>query len=146
MNTVERLVDANVGRVWNLVCAVERWDQMLPTIQKVSRLDAGGPVGLGARFEVRQPGLPKAVYEITEWDAGSGFTWVSSSPGVSTTASHRLQAESGQTRLTLGIAWTGPLAGLVRLLLGTKARRMVEQEAEAFTRLAERGDVGDAAR
>ena len=142
MQPVERLIDASADRVWHLVGDVERWDRMLPTINQVTRVDAGDPVGVGARFEVRQPGLPKAVYEITEWRPGSGFTWVSSSPGVRTTATHELGSESGRTRLALAITWTGALAGVVRLVLGAKARRMVEQEADTFARLAETG--GDA--
>src|SRR5690348_16679533 len=100
MGNVERLIDAGADRVWRLISDLDRWDRMLPTMQKVSRLDARGPVGIGARFEVRQPGLPKAVYEITEWEPGSGFRWVASAPGVRTTATHELRVEHGQTRLT----------------------------------------------
>ena len=84
MSEVERNVEASRDRVWDLVSDVERWDRMLPTIRQVTRVGAAGPIGVGARFEVRQPGLPKAVYEITEWEPGSGFTWVSSSPAVRT--------------------------------------------------------------
>ena len=125
--------------MWSLVGDVERWDDLLPTVQQVTRLDGGGPVGVGARFEVRQPGLPKAVYEITEWEPRVGFTWVASAAGVRTTATHEIRSQDGQTLLVLGIAWTGPLAGLVRLLMATKARRMVEQEADTFAQLANDG-------
>lgn len=146
MSRVERLVDAEAGRVWSLVSDVERWDRILPTMRQVTRVGTdGGPLGVGARFEVVQPGLAKAVYEITEWRPGNGFTWVSSAPGVRTTATHELTAESGRTRLSLSLAWSGPLAGVVRLLLGSKARRMVEQEAATFARLAE-SDGGDGGR
>jgi hypothetical protein len=108
---------------------------MLPTMLEVSQLGAG-PVGVGTRFRVRQPGLPPAVYSITQWEPGRGFVWESSSPGVRTTASHEVSACGAGSRLALGITWTGPLAGVVRLLLGSKARRMVEQEADAFVRQA----------
>jgi hypothetical protein len=39
--------------------------------------------------------------------------------------------------IVLGIQWSGPLAGVVRRLVGPKAGRMVAQEADAFVRLAE---------
>lgn len=144
MSRVERQIDADAGRVWSLVGDVEHWDRILPTMRQVTRIDAdGGPVGVGARFEVKQPGLVKAVYEITEWRPGSGFTWASSAPGVRTTAGHELTAEDGRTRLALDLTWSGPLAGLVRILLGGKAQRMVEQEAETFARLAATSDGGD---
>lgn len=139
MKPVERVIDAGADRVWSLVGDVERWGDLLPTMEEVTRL-GGGPVGVGVRFAVRQPGLPKAVYEMTEWRPGAGFTWTAAAAGVRTTATHEIEAVGEQSRLTLGIEWTGPLAGLVALLLGGKARRMVEQEADTFARLAVAGD------
>jgi hypothetical protein len=94
MNAVERRIDAGVDRVWELVGDVEHWDDLLPTMQQVTRLDGGGPVGEGARFEVRQPGLPKAVYEITDWEPGVGFTWVAAATGVRTTATHEIRDDN----------------------------------------------------
>jgi hypothetical protein len=44
----------------------------------------------------------------------------------------------------LKLTWSGPLAGLVRLLLGAKAQRMVEQEAASFAELAEGRSEGPA--
>lgn len=142
MVRVERLAAGDTDRVWSLVGDIERWDRILPTMTRVTRLDAGEPLGVGARFDVEQPGLRAAVYEITEWRPGIGFTWESSAPGVRTTATHNLRTDAGRTRLTLGVSWSGPLSGLVRLLLGGKARRMVEKEADVFVRLAE-ADGGD---
>jgi hypothetical protein len=135
MMVVERRIVAGADLVWRLVGDVERWDEMLPTIQEITRLDQGGQVGRGARFEVRQPGLPRAVYEITEWEPRVGFTWVAAAAGVRTTATHELRCHDGQTLLSLGIAWAGPLAGPARFLMSTKTRRMVEQEADTFARL-----------
>lgn len=136
MIVVERIVDVGTDDMWQLLSDLQRWDRMLPTVQRVSRLGVGGPVGEGARFEVHQPGLPKAVYEITEWNPGHGFSWEASSPGVRTTASHEVRARANGTQLVLGIAWTGPLARVARVVLESKVRRMVEQEADAFVRLA----------
>jgi hypothetical protein len=110
-------------------------------MQQVTRI-GDAPIGPGSRFEVQQPGLPKAVYEITHWEPGRAFTWVSSAGGVRTTASHRLQPTSDGTVLALGIEWSGPLAWMARLLASSKARRMVEQEAETFVRLGERAEQG----
>lgn len=140
---VERRVAADTDRVWDLVGDVEHWDQILPTVRQVTRLGAGGPPGIGARYELRQPGLPRAVYEITEWVPGSHFTWVASSPGVRTTATHGIRVDRGETRLTLGVAWAGPLAGVVGLLLGSKSRRMVGLEADTFARLAQDRPAGN---
>jgi hypothetical protein len=113
-------------------------------MKKVAHIGGTGP-GVGSRFDVEQPGLPRSTYEISVWRPGSGFTWVASAPGVRTAAGHELSAENGRTRLTLSVAWSGPLAGLVRLFLGAKVQRMVEQEADTFARLATSGGCGDGA-
>jgi uncharacterized protein YndB with AHSA1/START domain len=140
MVEIERHIAADVDRVWELVSDLERWGPRLPTMRDVTRVEGSGPVGVGSRYRVRQPGLPPAVYEIDEWKPGSHFTWVASAPGVRTTASHRVVAEDGGTRLALSVVWSGPLAGVVRLLLESKAARMVATEAETFASLAEADD------
>jgi carbon monoxide dehydrogenase subunit G len=147
---VEREIAADAQRLWSLVSDLERWDELLPTVQQITRIGPEGPIGVGTRFAVRQPGLPKAVYEVTDWRPGRGFTWVASAGGVRTTASHEV-LEAGRStdgasgcRLVLKLTWSGPLAGLVRLLLGAKAQRMVEQEAASFAELAEGRSEGAA--
>jgi hypothetical protein len=48
-----------------------------------------------------------------------------------------VQDDGGGSRLDLTLEWSGPLAWVLELLIGRKARGMVETEAETFTRLAE---------
>jgi len=128
---------ATPDRLWSLASDVERWGDRLPTVDVVRPLGSG-PTGVGSRFEVRQPGLPKAVWEVTDWQQqGRSFTWVSTSPGIRSTAVHAVQDISGGSRLDLSLEWSGPLARVLELLIGRKARGMVETEAETFTRLAE---------
>ena len=123
-------------RLWSLASDVERWGDRLPTVDSVRPL-ASGPTGVGSRFEVRQPKLPKAVWEVTDWQPGRSFTWVSTSPGIRSTAVHAVHDDGGGSRLDLSLEWSGPLAPILELLIGRKARDMVETEAETFTRLAE---------
>ena len=124
-------------RLWSLASDVERWGDRLPTVDSVRSLGSG-PVAVGSRFEVRQPGLPRAVWEVTDWQRqGRSFTWVSTSPGIRSTAVHTVHGDEDGSRLELSLAWSGPLAPVLELLLGRKARGMVETEAETFARLAE---------
>ena len=123
-------------RLWSLASDVERWGDRLPTVDSVRPL-AGGPTGTGSRYEVRQPGLPKATWEVTDWQPGRSFTWVSTSPGIRSTAVHTVQEDGDGSRLDLSLAWSGPLARVLELLIGRKARGMVETEALTFARLAE---------
>ena len=48
-----------------------------------------------------------------------------------------MQRDGDGSRLDLSLEWSGPLARLLELLIGRKARGMVETEAETFARLAE---------
>jgi hypothetical protein len=73
---------------------------------------------------------------VTEWQQEArSFTWVSTSPGIRSTAVHAVRDEDGGSRLDLSLEWSGPLARVLELLVGRKARGMVEIEAETFTRL-----------
>lgn len=126
-------------RTWELISDLERWDSMLPTVQRIERLDTG-PIGTGSRFRVSQPGLLTAVYSILEWSPDRGFTWESRTPGVRTMASHWISERQDGSQLTLGLEWSGPLAGMVRRLLGSKARRMVDSEADTFAALSSSND------
>ena len=67
---------ATPARLWSLASDVERWGDRLPTVDSVRPLTSG-PTGVGARYEVRQPRLPRAVWEVTDWQPGRSFTWVS---------------------------------------------------------------------
>jgi len=128
---------ASPDRLWSLASDVERWGDRLPTVDSVRPLGSG-PTGVGSRFEVRQPGLPKAVWEVAEWQQQSrSFTWVSSSPGTRSTAVHTVHDDDDGSRLDLSLEWSGPLARVLELLIGRKARGMVETEAVTFARLAE---------
>lgn len=137
MCEVRCATSADAGRVWELVGDIENWARVLPTLRQVVRLTGAGAIGVGDRFAVHVIGLPKAVYEITDWQPGRSFTWVASSSGVRTTAVHTLESRPGGTDLLLSLEWSGPLARLARLLVGPKARRMVELEAATFARRAE---------
>lgn len=128
---------ATPDRLWSLASDVERWGDRLPTVDSVRPLGTG-PIGVGSRFEVRQPGLPKAVWEVADWQQPArSFTWVSMSPMIRSTAEHTVLEDGAGSRLDLSLEWTGPLARLLELLIGRKARGMVETEAATFARLAE---------
>jgi Polyketide cyclase / dehydrase and lipid transport len=129
---------ATPALLWSLASDVERWGDRLPTVDSVRPLTSGS-TGVGSRYEVRQPRLPRAVWEVTAWQPGRSFTWVSSSPGVRSTAVHTVHDDGDGSRLELSLDWSGLLAPILELLIGRKARSMVETEAETFARLAEQG-------
>lgn len=117
---------------------LDAWPEWLPTVTELKREDAGAPHGVGAAYLLRQPRLPRARWVVSEWEPGQGFTWTSSGPGVTTTATHELTPTAdGGTEIVLDIAWSGALGGLFGLLYGRLTRRYLETEVAALAERAE---------
>jgi uncharacterized protein YndB with AHSA1/START domain len=124
---------ADPERVWAVLSDLDAWPEWLPTVDTLEREDADKPHGVGAAYLLKQPRLPRARWVVTHWEPGQGFTWASSGPGVTTTATHRLTpTPEGGTEIDLGITWSGPLSGLLGLLLGRLTRRYIDTEATAL--------------
>ena len=137
MITADRAVHADPDRLWGLISQVTRWAELLPTVQRVRGRVAGQAPAVGARYAIKQPGIPVLVYEISEWKPGEGFTWIASSPGVRTVGTHAaIPAPDGST-LRLSLRWEGPLAVVVERLFGRRTNTYVQREADTFARLAE---------
>lgn len=135
--TAQALSNASPAQLWGVVSAVTRWPDHLPTFDAIDAIEAQGDTNVGRQFSVRQPGLPAARYEITEWTEGSAFTWVARSPGVRTTARHTVLPHDHGCALVLTVDWDGPLAPLVRLVAGRRTQRYIDIEANTLARVAE---------
>ena len=69
---------------------------------------------------------------------GTTFTWASKQPGVRTLGRHTVSSDpDGTTRLTLVLEQSGPLSGVISMLMGRKVRQYVDLEALALKRAAE---------
>jgi uncharacterized membrane protein len=130
------LIAAPPERVWAVVVDVDKWPERIPTVDAVERLDVG-PLVVGSRTRLRQPRLPEAVWTVTELADGSSYTWESSSPGVSITASHLVEPHPDGSRLTLAINVSGPLSGVGWLMSRSLTKRYVETEAASIKTAAE---------
>jgi carbon monoxide dehydrogenase subunit G len=139
MIVFEREIRATPAEVWTHMSALDRWAEMLPTVDSIERVRPPGPIGVGTRFLVRQPGLPAAEYEVVDWRPDAGFTWVAAGFGMRAEASHELKASGDGTRLALAIEWSGPTGWVAKVFFAGKARRYIAAEAAAFAALAERG-------
>jgi uncharacterized membrane protein len=129
-------ISAPAERVWQAVADIEAWPRWTPSMTDVKRLDSG-PLRVGSRARVWQPGLPALVWEVTEFDEGSAFTWVTRIPGVVSTARHDISAAADGSRLTLTLTWSGPLAGVVGALNAKRARQSLTQEANGHKAASE---------
>jgi len=130
-------IDAAPGDVWKVLTDVERWPQWTASMTSVQRLDEG-PFAVGSRARVRQPKLPAAVWEVVDFEPERSFSWTAKTPGITTTAEHRLTPRpGGVVGVTLSICQTGPLSPFVALLSSRMTRRYVRMEAEGLKRCCE---------
>jgi uncharacterized membrane protein len=123
-------------RVWSVVVDVDRWPERVPTVTSVERLDEG-PLVVGSRTRLQQPRLPTAVWTVTELTPGRSFTWESSSPGVTVTASHVVEPHPEGAQLTLAVDVSGPLSRMGWLMTRSLTEQYVETEASCMKRAAE---------
>jgi uncharacterized protein YndB with AHSA1/START domain len=131
-------IDAEPRRVWDTISDVARWPEWLDTVDSLERLDAG-PLRVGSKARIKQPGFPPAVWEVTEVVDGHHFTWEARGPGFRSIGRHVVEPEGSGAKATLGIENTGPLGWLVNRLWGRKTKDYVEREGRG---LAERVTAG----
>jgi carbon monoxide dehydrogenase subunit G len=129
-------IRAPLQAVWKLFTDVEAWSSWMPTILSVSRLGSGS-FEIGARYRVRQPGLPDTIYTVTSIDDQSAFTWQARTPGAVLVASHEVWAAPAGCGARSIYAASGVLAPTIRFLLGARIARMLEQEADSLRQRAE---------
>jgi uncharacterized membrane protein len=132
---VTTTVSAPPEDVWRLFTDLERWPELTGSIREVRRLDSG-PLRVGSEAVVRQPGLPRARWRVTDLEPGQSFTWTTSAAGVTTAADHVVRADGNGSVIIITLRQHGPLAPLIGALTGHRTRRYVSMELEGFRRAA----------
>ena len=134
-------IDAPAGDVWEVFSDVERWPEWTPSVTRLVALDGPG-LAVGKRFEIKQPRMPKLVWEVTELFPGTSWTWVQRSPGGLTVARHDVIAESDhRTQVRQQLDQRGPIGSLVGLLMGGMTRRYLDLEAKGLKARSEQRRV-----
>lgn len=130
-------VAAPASTVWALATDPLAWPALTESTDSATWM-RGDSVAVGNRARVVQPRLGANVWEVTEVSPGRRWAWRNSRPGVNTLATHVVrEVAPDRSELTLGLDQTGPLAFLVALLVGRRARHYVELEAAGLKRGAE---------
>jgi uncharacterized protein YndB with AHSA1/START domain len=105
-------IEAPPDRVMAVLCDIEHWPEWTSTTTRVRRID-DGPFAVGSKARVWQPQLPLAVWQVTELDERSGFTWINRRPGVQITARHHVEENGPGSRVTLSLQYSGLFGPLV---------------------------------
>jgi uncharacterized membrane protein len=138
MASVSVVIDiaAPPERAWQAVADVEDWPRWTASMSEVKRLDEG-PLRVGSSARIKQPGYPVLVWEVTELDEGTNFSWATRTPGVVATAGHEVIATPDGSRLTLSVAWTGVFGGLAGARVGKRTRPAITLDANGPKACAE---------
>jgi uncharacterized membrane protein len=130
-------VAAPAEQAFDVYFDVERWPLWTPTVTSVERLDQG-PLRIGARTRVRQPRLPKAVWEVTDIAPGRSFTWVATGPGIRTTGYHEAEPTGdGRCRITARLIQDGWLGAVVGRLTRRLTDRYLQTEVHGLKAFCE---------
>jgi hypothetical protein len=122
-------IDAPTTVVWDVFSDVELWPEWTASVTALIALD-GPDLAVGKKYEIKQPRMPKLVWEVTELSPGVGWTWVQRSPGGLTVASHEVAAVApDRTRVRQQIDQRGPVGALVGVLMRRMTKRYLALEA-----------------
>ena len=133
MITEDRVeIDAPPHLVWEVFSDVQRWPEWTESVTSLVGRD-GSDLAVGKRFAIKQPGMSKLVWKVTEIDPGASWTWVQRSPGVRVTARHWVTAQpGGRTLVRQQLEQRGALGALVGRMMAKKTRRFLELEAQGL--------------
>jgi uncharacterized protein YndB with AHSA1/START domain len=125
-------IDAPTSRVWDVFTDVERWPEWTASVTSLVALDGPG-LAVGKRFEIKQPKLPKLVWEVTDLAPGVSWTWAQRSSGGSTLAHHTLTPiAEGRTLVHQALDQQGLAGAIVGRLMRRTTRRYLELEAQGL--------------
>ncbi len=137
-------IEAPAALVWDVFVDVERWSEWTASITRIVALDGPG-IEVGKRFEIKQPGMPKLVWQVTEVEPGSSWIWRQRSLGATTFASHTVvPKDTDRTLVEQGIVQRGPLGVIVGALMRRRTRRFLDLEAQGLKVRSEQSRRRDA--
>jgi uncharacterized membrane protein len=125
-------IDAPAQLVWGVFSDVESWPEWTASVTSLIARDGAG-LAIGKRFAIKQPGMSKLVWKVSEIDPGSSWTWVQRSPGVRVSARHWVIPQpGGRTLVRQQLDQRGVLGALVGRLMVKKTKRFLGLEAQGL--------------
>ena len=115
MSNFRQVVEIKVSpaRVWSVLLEVERWPEWTTSVTRVQRMDIG-PLTLGSRTRIWQPGLMPAAWQVTSLDEKRRiFAWTTHTYGIKVVARHQVEAVGAHSRVTLSLNYSGLLGAIM---------------------------------
>lgn len=132
----EHPILAPVDAAWPVMSDVARWHEWTASITRVEVLTPG-PLSVGSRARVVQPGLVPGTWTFTAWEPGRRFTWTMRQPGIRCTGDHELTPTPDGCRVRLTLDFHGPVGWLAARLGAGLVRRYMTMEAEGLAARSE---------
>lgn len=130
-------IDAPAPLVWQVFSDVEHWPDWTESVTSLVGRD-GANLAVGKEFSIKQPGMAKLVWRVTEIDAGSSWTWVQRSPGVNVSARHWVIPQpDGRTLVRQELEQGGMIGALVGRMMVKKTKRFLQLEAQGLKNRSE---------
>ncbi len=125
-------IDAPAQLVWKVFSDVERWPEWTASVTSLVGRD-GTDLAVGKRFSIKQPGMSKLTWKVTDIDPGLSWTWVQRAPGAFASARHDIIAQpDGRTLVRQRLDQRGVLGALVGRMMLKKTKRFLELEAQGL--------------
>ena len=137
-------IDAAATTVWDVFVEVEQWPEMTESVTSLVALDGPG-IEVGKRFEIKQPRMPKLVWEVTAVEPGVSWTWRQKSPGGTTYATHEvIPQRDARTLVKQRIDQRGVIGVAVGVLMLRMTKRYLDLEGQGLKARSEESRRRDA--
>ena len=137
-------IDATAATVWDVFVDVEHWPEMTESVTSLVALDGPG-IEVGKRFEIKQPRMPKLVWEVTAVEPGVSWTWRQKSPGGTTYATHEVIPQGdARTLVKQRIDQRGVIGVAVGLVMLRMTKRYLNLEGQGLKARSEESRRRDA--
>jgi hypothetical protein len=104
-------------------------------VTSVERLDSG-PLGVGSRARLKQPGQRAAVWTVTRFEPDTDFEWSTTFLGIRMAGRHHLESADGGTRNRLSVEITGFGSGMLAKVVGGRIAEAIATENRGFAAAA----------
>jgi uncharacterized protein YndB with AHSA1/START domain len=139
--TITHLIEiaAPIQRVWEVTTDVEQWPRWSPTVQSLKRLD-GGPFMVGSRAEIKQPAMPRRIWQVIAMTDGQSFSWQTELWGMRLVGMHELTPTPTGCTSHLQLEIAGAMSIFLTPMLSPSAKRALRLENEGLKTWCEQAE------